>query len=98
MHQRARTDLRGGRGETRVPTATFGNGRLVLVIARIRDQAILRPCNLPATRSLCSHANSGCAATILGNVVNDGRLLSLQAAEWLMLIAGGVAGLLILMF
>jgi hypothetical protein len=36
---------------------------------------------------------------MLGNVVNDGsRLLSLQAAEWLMLIAGGVAGLLILMF
>jgi hypothetical protein len=35
---------------------------------------------------------------MLGNVVNDGRPLSLQAAEWLMLIAGGVAGLLILMF
>jgi hypothetical protein len=35
---------------------------------------------------------------MMGNVVNDGRLLSLPAAEWLMLIAGGVAGLLILMF
>jgi hypothetical protein len=29
MHQRARTDLRGGRGETRVPTATHGNADLV---------------------------------------------------------------------
>ena len=29
MHQRARTDLCGGRGETYVPTATFGNFRLV---------------------------------------------------------------------
>jgi len=29
---------------------------------------------------------------MLGNVVHDGRLLSLQAAEWLMLTAGGVAG------
>ena len=28
MHQRARTDLRGGRGETRVPTATHGNADL----------------------------------------------------------------------
>jgi hypothetical protein len=35
---------------------------------------------------------------MMGNVVNDGRLLSLSAAEWLMLIAGGVAGLLILVF
>jgi len=35
---------------------------------------------------------------MIGNVVNEGRLLSLQAGEWLMLIAGGVAGSLILMF
>jgi hypothetical protein len=33
-----------------------------------------------------------------GKLMSDGRLLSLQAAEWLMLIAGGLAGLLILMF
>ena len=31
------------------------------------------------------------------NIVNDGRLFSLQAAEWLMLIGGGLTGLLILM-
>ena len=35
---------------------------------------------------------------MIGNVVSDGRLLSLRAAEWLMLVAGGVIGLLILMF
>jgi hypothetical protein len=35
---------------------------------------------------------------MISNVVNEGRLLSLQAGEWLMLIAGGVAGSLILMF
>ena len=35
---------------------------------------------------------------MIGNVVNDGRLFSLQAAEWLILIAGGLAELLILMF
>ena len=35
---------------------------------------------------------------MIGNVVNDGRLLSLRATEWLMLVAGGVTGLLILMF
>ena len=29
MHQRARTDLCGGRGATRVPTATEGNADLV---------------------------------------------------------------------
>ena len=34
---------------------------------------------------------------MIGNVVNDGRLFSLQPAEWLMLIRGGLAGLLILM-
>jgi hypothetical protein len=28
---------------------------------------------------------------------NDGRVLSLQTAEWLMLIGGGLAGMLILM-
>ena len=28
---------------------------------------------------------------------NDGRVLSLQTAEWLMLIIGGLAGMLILM-
>ena len=27
---------------------------------------------------------------MIGNVVSDGRLLSLRAAEWLMLVAGGV--------
>jgi hypothetical protein len=32
------------------------------------------------------------------SVRNDGRLVSLQAAEWLMLIVGGLAGSLILMF
>ena len=31
----------------------------------------------------------GCGTAMIGNVVNDGRLFSLQAAEWLMLIAGG---------
>ena len=35
---------------------------------------------------------------MLGNLVHDGRLLSLQAGEWLILIAGGLAGSLILMF
>ncbi|MGO9627527.1 MAG: hypothetical protein ACLPXW_00860, partial [Xanthobacteraceae bacterium] len=35
---------------------------------------------------------------MIGNVVSDGRLLSLRATEWLMLVAGGVTGLLILMF
>jgi hypothetical protein len=35
---------------------------------------------------------------MIGNVVNDGRLFSLQAGEWLMLITGGLAGSLILMF
>jgi len=34
---------------------------------------------------------------MIGNIVNDGRLFSLQAAEWLMLIGGGLTGLLILM-
>jgi hypothetical protein len=34
---------------------------------------------------------------MLGNLVHDGRLLSLQAAEWLILIACGLAGSLILM-
>jgi hypothetical protein len=32
------------------------------------------------------------------NVMSDGRLLSLQATEWLILIVGGLAGSLILMF
>jgi hypothetical protein len=35
---------------------------------------------------------------MLGNVMNDGRLLSLQATVWLILIVGGLAGSLILMF
>jgi hypothetical protein len=35
---------------------------------------------------------------MIGKIVSDGRLLSLQGAEWLMLITGGLAGLLILMF
>ena len=35
---------------------------------------------------------------MIGKVVNDGRLFSLRAAEWLILIAGGLAGSLILMF
>jgi hypothetical protein len=35
---------------------------------------------------------------MIGKIVSDGRLLSLQGAEWLMLIAGGLARLLILMF
>jgi hypothetical protein len=34
----------------------------------------------------------------MSNVISDGRLLSLQASEWLMLIAGGFIGSLILMF
>jgi hypothetical protein len=34
MHQRARTDLGGGRGETRVPTATHGNADLVVLTER----------------------------------------------------------------
>jgi hypothetical protein len=34
---------------------------------------------------------------MIGNVVTDGRLFSLQAAEWLMLVIGVLAGLLILM-
>jgi hypothetical protein len=44
-------------------------------------------------------------AAMIANVVsrlrqfarNDGRVLSLRTAEWLMLIAGGLAGSLILM-
>jgi arginine utilization protein RocB len=35
---------------------------------------------------------------MIGNVMSDGRLLSLQATEWLILIVGGLAGSLILMF
>jgi hypothetical protein len=35
---------------------------------------------------------------MIGNVISDGRLLSLRAVEWLMLIAGGVMGSLILLF
>jgi hypothetical protein len=35
---------------------------------------------------------------MIGNVIGDGRLLSLRGFEWLMLIAGGVMGALILMF
>jgi hypothetical protein len=35
---------------------------------------------------------------MFGNVMSDGRLLSLQATEWLILIVGGLAGSLILMF
>jgi hypothetical protein len=35
---------------------------------------------------------------MIGNLVSDGRLLSLQPSEWLMLIVGGLAGVLILMF
>jgi hypothetical protein len=34
---------------------------------------------------------------MIGNVESDGRLLSLRAFEWLMLISGGVMGSLILM-
>ena len=34
---------------------------------------------------------------MIGKVVNDRRLLSLRGAEWLILIAGVLAGLLILM-
>ena len=33
-----------------------------------------------------SAARGGCETTMIGNVVNDGRLFSLQPAEWLMLI------------
>ena len=48
---------------------------------------------------------TGVLVAMIANVVNlvreydwgDGRLLSLQAAEWLMLIIGGLAGSLILM-
>jgi hypothetical protein len=42
--------------------------------------------------------SGGGELTMIGNVVSDCRLLSLQAGEWLMLIVGGLAGLLILMF
>jgi hypothetical protein len=35
---------------------------------------------------------------MIGNVMSDGRLLSLQAGEWLILLVGGLAGSLILMF
>jgi hypothetical protein len=35
---------------------------------------------------------------MIGNVMSDGRLLSLQATEWLILIVGGLVGSLILMF
>jgi hypothetical protein len=34
----------------------------------------------------------------MGNVIGDGRLLSLRGFEWLMLLAGGVMGSLILLF
>ena len=37
-------------------------------------------------------------AAMISNVVGDGRLLSLRGFEWLMLIAGGLVGTLILMF
>jgi hypothetical protein len=35
---------------------------------------------------------------MVGNVIGDGRLLSLRGFDWPMLIAGCVMGLLILMF
>lgn len=35
---------------------------------------------------------------MIGNVIGDGRLLSLRGLEWLMLIAGAASGALILFF
>jgi hypothetical protein len=47
---------------------------------------------------LSRRADIGAEAGMIGNVMSDGRLLSLQATEWLILIVGGLAGSLILMF
>jgi hypothetical protein len=47
---------------------------------------------------LSHRADIGAEAGMIGNVMSDGRLLSLQATEWLILIVGGLAGSLILMF
>jgi hypothetical protein len=65
--------------------------------------AISQSCRPRATafkqsRVYVSIDSGGGELTMIGNVVSDGRLLSLQAGEWLMLIVGGLAGLLILMF
>lgn len=66
-----------------VPTATVR--WRINPIGRTAQTWRFRPEFLPLSRPLI-------------NVVNDGRLLSLQAGEWLMLIVGGLAVLLILMF
>jgi hypothetical protein len=34
---------------------------------------------------------------MIGSVLSNGRLLSLQAVEWMMLLGGGLAGAVILM-
>jgi hypothetical protein len=47
---------------------------------------------------LSRRADIEAEAGMIGNVMSDGRLLSLQATEWLILIVGGLAGSLILMF
>jgi hypothetical protein len=65
--------------------------------------AISQSCRPRATafkqsRVYVSIDSGGGELTMIGNVVSDCRLLSLQAGEWLMLIVGGLAGLLILMF
>jgi hypothetical protein len=42
-----------------------------------------------------THCRGGTA--MIGSVLSNGRLLSLQAVEWMMLLGGGLAGAVILM-
>jgi hypothetical protein len=68
--------------------------------------AFLAECDPPATVSRAvfrygAHTgdSSGWRLAMIGYVVRDGRLLSLQAAEWLMLLIGGtLAGAPLLLF
>ena len=54
MHQRARTDLRGGRGETRVPTATFGCAAAELQ-SRATFRFVLEPARPAEPRCVRQH-------------------------------------------
>jgi len=79
------------------------SGPLISAIVRAR---FLDRCDLRATAfgDLVRHSaerviHGAGGLPMIGYVVSDGRLLSLQAAEWLMLLAGGaLAGSLILLF
>ena len=72
--------------------------RVGFVTVLFLDQCDLDVTAFPRFVSYGPLAHGGVEAGMLGNVMNDGRLLSLQATEWLILIVGGLAGSLILMF